>query len=243
MFHGLTISVVIPCYNEFENIKFFIEQVLALNIIDEIIVVDNNSKDGSRDQILQTPAHYVYESDQGYGAALQRGIREAKCDFIITVEPDGTFDARDIYKFLAYKDDFDVVLGTRTTSELIWDRAYMPHWVRFGNVVCAKLIQVLFSGPSLSDVGCTYKAFNREVRDAVIDDCKVKGSYFSPELIIRLLTGKFKIIEIPVNYRERVGQSKITGGNTRRTFFLGLRMFIYIFEQFGRKMIWRNTHE
>lgn len=236
MIGNSSVSVVLPCYNEEKNIANFIVQLESLSFIDEIIVVDNNSSDKSATEILSTSAKYVLEPVQGYGAALITGIRIANSDYIVTVEPDGTFVAKDIFKFLAYKDDFDVVLGTRTTSDLIWEHAYMPHWVRIGNILCAKLLQVLFSGPSLSDVGCTYKLMSSSARDAIISDCKVKGSHFSPELMIRLLSRKMKVIEIPINYKERVGDSKITGGNVPRTIALGIRMIIFILAEAIKKM-------
>ena len=113
----------------------------------------------------------------------------------------------------------------------------MPHWVRIGNIFCAKLIQVLFSGPSLSDVGCTFKALTKESRDAIISECRVTASHFSPELMIRLLSKKYRVIEIPVNYKGRIGDSKITGGNVSRTIALGLRMIIFILVEAFRRMI------
>ena len=61
------------------------------------------------------------EAAQGYGHALRRGLREATGDLVILAEPDGTFVGRDVLKLLAYADDFDMVCGTRTTRELIWD--------------------------------------------------------------------------------------------------------------------------
>ena len=60
-------------------------------------------------------------------------------------------------KLLAYADDFDMVCGTRTTRELIWEQANMGWFLRIGNLAVAKLMQVLYDGPSLSDCGCTLR--------------------------------------------------------------------------------------
>ena len=108
----------------------------------------------------------VTETRQGYGYALRRGLREATGDIVILAEPDGTFIGRDVLKLLAYADDFDMVCGTRTTRELIWDQANMGWFLRMGNWTVAKLLQVLYGGPSLSDCGCTLRLTHRAARRA-----------------------------------------------------------------------------
>ena len=85
----------------------------------------------------------MQEPAQGYGHALRRGLREASGDLVILAEPDGTFVGRDVLKLLAYADDFDMVCGTRTTRELIWTQANMGWFLRVGNLVVAKFLQVL----------------------------------------------------------------------------------------------------
>src|SRR5207253_2198265 len=103
----------------------------------------------------------IHEPRQGYGNALRRGMAEAQGEYIVLAEPDGTFMGKDVLKLLAYADDFDLVLGTRTTRELIWHGANMGWQLRWGNWVVAKLLQVLFGGPSLSDCGCTLRLVRR----------------------------------------------------------------------------------
>ena len=125
MYRSKTISVVLPCYNEQEGIGKAIEEFCATGWVDEIIVVDNNSSDCSAAIVKGTKARLVTEQRQGYGYALRKGMESATGEIIILAEPDGTFVARDILKLLAYSDDFDVVLGTRTTRELIWSGANM----------------------------------------------------------------------------------------------------------------------
>jgi hypothetical protein len=167
----------------------------------------------------------------GYGSASITGLLNCHHDLVIIVEPDGTFLASDIEKLLSFSQDFDVVFGSRTSSHMIWEGAYMPHWVRFGNWVCAKAIEILFNGPCLSDVGCTYKLLTKSTIQAISDKLYVTGSHFSPHLMIECLLIKAKCIEIPVNYLPRTGESKITGGNVARTIRLGLRMFLFIFSR------------
>jgi hypothetical protein len=142
-------------------------------------------------------------------------------------EPDGTFVGRDVMKLLAYADDFEMVCGTRTTRELIWEQANMGWFLRVGNWAVAKLIQVLYDGPSLTDCGCTLRLTRRAALARIQDEFTVGGSHFLPEMVILGLQRGVKIIEVPVNYRGRVGESKITGtfAGTLRT---GLRMVALI---------------
>jgi hypothetical protein len=131
-------------------------------------------------------------------------------DYIVLCEPDSTFIAKDMYKFLAYIDDFECVFGTRTTKSLIHEGAKMQFYLRVGNILVAKFLEYIFLGPTLSDVGCTYKMISREAYQKVKNELKVNGSEFQPELMIKLIQKKIKILEIPVNYLEREGKSKIT---------------------------------
>jgi glycosyltransferase involved in cell wall biosynthesis len=234
MWNNRRISVVFPAYNEEKNIVQAIHDFLNTKLVDEIIVVDNNSTDRTPELVAQTPARLVRETRQGFGYALQRGLREAKGDLIILCEPDNTFLGRDIVKFLAYCEDFDMVLGTRTTRELIWREANMGWFLRLGNVLVAKLLQFLHGGPSLSDCGCTYRLITSKARDLIIDKLSIGGSHFLPEMVIQALKVKIKIIEIPVNYRARVGESKITG-TFKGTLLTGLRMIGLIFSSLFRK--------
>lgn len=223
MYAGRKVSVVFPAYNEAAGIEAAVAEFLGSPYIDEVLVVDNNSTDGTAELAARAGARVVKEPRQGYGFALQRGMREAAGDLIILAEPDGTFTARDVLKLLAYSDDFDLVLGTRTTRELIWREANMGWFLRVGNWAVAKLLQVLFGGPSLSDCGCTLRLIHRPALERLIDRFTVGGSHFLPEMVILALADGLRVIEIPVNYRGRVGESKITGSRLR-ALAVGLRM-------------------
>ena len=227
MYGTKTISVVFPAYNEELYIRRAVEDFSVAGLVDEIVVVDNNSRDRTAEEARLTRARVVQEPAQGYGHALRRGIREARGEIVILAEPDGTFVGRDILKLLAYSDDFDMVCGTRTTRELIWAQANMGWFLRLGNWAVAKMIQFLYNGPSLSDCGCTLRLTHRAALDAIQDDLKVGGSHFLPEMVIAGLKRRLKIIEVPVNYRGRVGESKITG-SLRGTLRTGFRMIALI---------------
>jgi glycosyltransferase involved in cell wall biosynthesis len=211
MWHGKTVSVVFPAYNEEPNIAAAVKDFLVPDVVDEVLVVDNNSRDRTAECARTAGARVVLETRQGYGAALQRGLREAQGELIILAEPDGTFVGRDVIKLLAYAEDFDMVCGTRTTRELIWAQANMGWFLRFGNIIVAKLLQLLFNAPSLSDCGCTLRLIRREAAQKLNGQLTVTASHFLPEMVILALKEGLRLIEIPVNYRGRIGESKITG--------------------------------
>jgi glycosyltransferase involved in cell wall biosynthesis len=227
MWNNRTVSIVFPVYNEEEGILLAIHEFFAVPHVDEIVVVDNNSSDRSAELVKTTKARLVTESSQGYGHALQRGLKEAKGDLIILAEPDGTFLGRDIIKLLSYSDDFEMVMGTRTSSELIWESANMHFFLRVGNLVVAKLLQVLYNTSSISDCGCTLRLVHKETLQRFINDLKVGKSHFLPEMVVLARLNSTRMIEVPVNYRGRKGVSKITG-STVTAIKVGLRMIFLI---------------
>lgn len=227
MWNQQTVQVVFPAYNEEENIRTAIEDFYATGFVDDVIVVDNNSKDHTKEEILKTKATYVFESEPGYGSALTAGLKMTTADLVITCEPDGTFSGHDLKKLLVYSEDFEVVFGTRTSKVCIWDEANMNWFLRVGNVVVAKLLEYLFNGPCLTDVGCTMKLIKRHALDKFIDHLSVKESHFQPEFMIDSILVSKSVLEIPLNYYPRKGVSKITGSFVK-AFKLGWKMIFYI---------------
>ena len=227
MWKGKTVCVVFPAFNEESNIKNAIEQFYENPYIDDVIAVDNNSTDNTKNEILATKAKYIYDEVPGYGSAVTRGFSEATSDLIITCEPDGTFTADDIIKLLVYSDNYDVVFGTRTSKYCVWDGANMNWFLRYGNWAVAKFLEYLFNGPSLTDVGCTFKLINNKTLYKIKDTFKVKGSHFQPEFMINSILAVKQIVEIPVDYLPRKGYSKITG-NLSTAIKLGIGMIFYI---------------
>jgi glycosyltransferase involved in cell wall biosynthesis len=223
VWQGQRVSVVFPAYNEEDGIAAAVADFGALEAVDEVIVVDNNSRDQTALRAAAAGARVVHEPRQGYGHALRRGLAEAQGEYVVLAEPDGTFMAKDVLKLLAYADDFDLVLGTRTTRELIWHGANMGWQLRWGNWLVAKVLQVLFGGPSLSDCGCTLRLIRRSAVERLLPRFTVGGSHFLPEMVCLALLGRLRLIEVPVNYRRRVGTSKITGSRTTAVR-VGLRM-------------------
>jgi glycosyltransferase involved in cell wall biosynthesis len=219
----MTVSLILPTYNEKDSIRASIGEFAGAGVVDEIIVVNNNAAPGTSEEVAATTAREVCEGEQGYGAAIQRGFREATGDLILVSEPDGTFRGHDVLKLLAYADDFEVVYGSRTTKELVWKGANMGLFLKWGNYWVAKLMEVLFNTTSLTDVGCTMRCVRRRALLDMMPHFTVKGSFFGPQMMVLSILMKMKMIQIPVNYTKRVGHSSVTG-NKAVAIFLGLRM-------------------
>jgi glycosyltransferase involved in cell wall biosynthesis len=237
MWCGKTVSVIFPTYNEKDSIRASIDEFHATGIIDEIIVVNNNAAEGTSAEVAKTAAVEVFEKTQGYGAAIRCGFRHATGDYIIVAEPDATFRGHDIRKVLAYAEDFEVVYGSRTVKELIWEGANMGLFVKWGNYAVAKLMEFLFNTTSLTDVGCTMRCIQREALREIEPFFQTNGSFFGPEMmVISILKGK-RMIQVPVNYTKRVGTSSVTG-SLPLAIHLGLQMIDMILRY--RIMSWRN---
>lgn len=230
MFAGKRVSVVLPTYNERDSIRQSIRDFEALGVVDEILVINNNAAPGTSDEVRGTSAREVLEPDQGYGAAILRGLREATGDLVAVCEPDDTFVERDLLKMLEYSHDFDVVYGSRTMNELIWEGANMGLLLRYGNWSVAKLMEALFGTCSLSDVGCTFRLINRRAVDLVLATCRVKKNFFGPEMMIATIRSGLRIVQIPINYKERIGESAVTG-DLWVAAKLGVRMVGLILEK------------
>lgn len=229
MWRGERVSVIFPTYNEKDSIRPAINDFFDSGLVDEIVVVNNNAVEGTSEEVRKTKAREVFEPCQGYGYAIQKGLREATGEWIIVSEPDGTFVGRDVIKLLAYADDFDVVFGTRTTRELIWQGANMGLFLKWGNWAVAKLMEFLFNCTTLTDVGCTMKLFRRKVVERIKDKFTIGGSHFGVELMLLVIADGTRFVEIPVSYKGRIGTSSVTG-NKYKAFLLGLKMIVAIFQ-------------
>ena len=237
MYKNKKVSVVIGTYNEAGSIRSVVDGFFETGFVDEVIAVDNNALGNTKEEIEKTKARRVLESKQGYGFAYMRGLREARGDLIVMVEADGTFEPKDIHKFLLYSDDFPVVFGTRTSRASIWSEAFMPFPVRFGNWAWAKLLEVLHNGPTLTDVGCTYKLISRQALEKIFPLFSLsKGDgKWSSEFMIWTLKVGFVPIEIPVIFKPRVGESMYTG-NVWEAAKLGFKMLPLIIKYRFKKL-------
>ncbi len=208
MFRDKQVSVIVPAYNEEETIARVVKDFVAADYIDEVLVVDNNCRDKTAELAREAGARVVEESKAGYGCALMGGMRAAKGDYLILTEADGSFKGSDVPKLLVYLDDADMVCGTRTTRQMVQQAANMGRTLRWGNVVMAKYLQLLWyikCEPRFTDVGCTYRALSRSCFDAIEGSLTSHGPSFSPEMMCEVLMKDKRCVEVPVNYHPRLG--------------------------------------
>ena len=229
MWKDRKVSVIFPTYNEKDSIRREILAVLAAGFVDEVLVVNNNAAPGTSAEVAQTPAREVIEPRQGYGRAIRTGLEQATGDLLIVSEPDGTFSGHDVVKLLAYSDDFDYVLGTRTTKEMIWQGANMGIFLKWGNWAVAKMAEFLFNSSILTDCGCTMRLLNRSAYERLLPCFTRNGNDFGFEMTLLVVKHKVRFMEIPVNYRKRVGVSSVTGSKVK-AFKLGMRMIWMVWQ-------------
>jgi glycosyltransferase involved in cell wall biosynthesis len=227
MWGGRTIAVVFPTYREAASIRAAIEGFEALGVVDDLVVVNNNAEPGTSEAVAATSAREVHEPLQGYGAAIRRGIAETDADLICVVEPDGTFSADDLWKLLAYATEFDFVYGSRTVRDFIWDGANMGRFLRWGNWAVAKYIELAFNTGSLSDVGCTMRLVDGPAVRALLPHFTVHDGAFGPEMLLLSVSGGWRCVQIPVNYRAREGRPGTTS-SFRGALTIGLQMIALI---------------
>ncbi len=208
MYKGFSVSLIIPAYNEEETIASVIHDFQTQEALDEILIVDNNSKDRTSEIALQQGVRVINEKKQGYGNALRAGMDQAKGDILILSEADGSFRSSDVNKFLAYIEDAGMVIGTRTTKQMVDQGARMNFIIRMANVFWAKILQMLWfftNETRFTDVGCTYRALWKETYLKIRQGLRAVGPEFSPEMMAEGLRQKVKIVEIPVKYFQREG--------------------------------------
>lgn len=223
MWEGKTIAVVLPTYRERDSIAACIRAFEALGVVDDILVVNNNAEPGTSEAVATTSAREVLEPEQGYGAAIRRGLREVDADLVCICEPDDTFHPADLFKLLPFTNECDAVLGSRTVNTFIWSGANMDWFLRWGNWAVAKLIEVLFNTAYLSDVGCTFRVMSRECIRRISPGFVSTGSRFGLEMQVLCAVNGERIVQVPVNYRPRVGTSAVTG-DRRKALTLGMDM-------------------
>ena len=218
------VSLVIPTYNEAASIGHVIRDFQSH--VDEIVVMDNCSPDGSGDIARRLGVIVHSQPLAGYGDALRKGMDAATGDILVLVEADATFRAKDLGKLLEYLKDADMVIGTRTTRQMIEQGANMDGILRWGNVVVGKLVEALWFRlePRFTDVGCTYRAIWRDAYLKIRPHLTRLDATFSPEMMIEMLRVEGRVIEVPVSYYRRRGGSSKHSGSRWQSIKTGMRM-------------------
>ncbi|KLO28415.1 hypothetical protein ABH39_14195 [Mycobacterium haemophilum] len=205
------VDVIVPAYNEEESIGYVVHDFKEH--ADEVFVVDNSSHDRTAETARLAGARVETVELRGYGETIRWGLDHARGDILIVVEADGSFLARDLGKLLEYLKNADIVVGTRTNRGLVARGTNMRGPVRWGNILLAKLVQILWLNrqPRFSDVGCTYRALWHDTWLHIRHRVHAAGPEFAPEMTIAALQERQRIIEIPVSYYQRIGgESKLS---------------------------------
>jgi hypothetical protein len=173
------------------------------------------------------PAACVTAPSDQYGAMMHAGLDAADADVLITALSDGSFAPGDVQKFLEYLKDADLVVGTRTTRQLIEQGTNMRGIVRFAHVLLAKLLEFFWWGfePRLTDVGCTYRALWSSTYRLIRPNLTTSGPEYAVEMLLETLRCRKRVIEIPVTFRLRQPGLK-EKDQTVRTFLAALSLIV-----------------
>ncbi len=205
------VSVVIPCLNEAAAISGCVararETLAAAGLPGEVIVVDNGSGDGSAELARAAGATVLSEPLRGYGSAYRCGFQAARGRYVVMGDADGSYDFGELVRFVAALDGgADFVIGTRLRGRI--HPGAMP-WLRryVGNPLLSGLLNALY-GAGVSDSHCGMRAFRRD--DLRRLELSSTGMELASEQVIRSVQLGLAIRELPIDYRPRVGRSKLS---------------------------------
>jgi glycosyltransferase involved in cell wall biosynthesis len=193
-----------PCYNELNTVLLCVEAVLKSEYVAELIIVDDGSSDGTRDQLasISDPRVQVilHEENGGKGAALQTGFTHAKFDYVIVQDADLEYDPEDYGRILAplIAGKADVVFGSRFQGSDA-HRVFF-FWHSVGNKILT-LVSNMFTNLNLTDMETCYKCFKREI----IQSLRLQENRFGiePELTGKIAAGRWKVYEVGISYSGR----------------------------------------
>lgn len=197
-------SVIIPAYNEERGVGKVIEEYLP--VVDEMIVIDNGSIDSTSIEIKKHQdakiRSYHFEENQGKVGALMAGLEMATGDIIVFTDADYTYPARYVPNFVKeLEEGADLVLGSRIIT-----RDNIPLFNRLGNALFSNLATFI-SGKNIIDGQTGFRAFKRSMYDSL--HVSAKNLEFETKMTVRAAKLGYTIIEIPIEYRERIGDSKL----------------------------------
>ena len=201
----MKLTLVIPVYNEAATIAALIDRVRQVPVDKEIVVVDDCSRDGTRDVLKQLPPAddlrvLFHEVNQGKGAALRTGFRSATGDVVVVQDADLEYDPMDLPKLMAPIADgrADVVYGSRFSGGECHRVLYF--WHSIGNSVLT-LLSNMCTDLNLTDMETCYKMFRREVIQAITVEEDRFG--FEPEVTAKIAKMRLRIYEVGISYSGR----------------------------------------
>ncbi len=200
----MKLSVIIPVYNEVESIETILTRVYDTKLTHEIIVVDDGSKDGTRDKLKVLDGKkgvrvILHEVNQGKGAAVRTGMAAAKGDVFLIQDADLEYDPRDYPELLKPIQEglADVVYGSRFLGRA--HRVTM-FWHMLANKSLTLMTNILYD-TILTDMETGYKVFKREVIEGLT--IRANSFNFEPEFTAKILKRKYRIFEVPITFNPR----------------------------------------
>jgi glycosyltransferase involved in cell wall biosynthesis len=225
---GSSIKVIIPAYNEEDSIAKVIAEIPSE--VDEIIVVNNNSTDRTKEIALDAGATVLDEQQMGYGYACLKGmsyVAQLKTKPAIIVFLDGDYSdyPADLTKIVKpiIEEDIDFVVGARV-KELREDGSMTPQQI-FGNWLATSLMRIFFKA-NFTDLG-PFRAIKYPKLLALQMQDKTYG--WTVEMQLKVIKQKLSYVEIPVNYKRRIGVSKVSG-TIKGSIMAGVKILTWIFK-------------
>ncbi len=203
----MKVSVIIPAYNEEGAIAGVVKGISA-HAPDEIIVVDNGSTDATWTKAQEAGARVVREQRRGYGAACYAGLLAAgETDVVVFLDGDHSDDPAELPRLLwpIQDDRADFVLGSRLSGSL--EAGAMPFHGRLGNRIVARFMNTVY-GTTITDIGSF-----RAIRKGLLLSLGMEQMSFGwpVEMLVKAAKRGARICEVPVSYRKRIGESKVSG--------------------------------
>ncbi len=204
MFPALTI--LIPAYNEVDALPETVALVAAHEQLFEkleIIVINDGSTDGTGDVAAKLPVRVIHhERNHGYGASLKDGLRAASHDWILIIDADGTYPIDQIPRLLEERGENDMVVGART-GEVV----QVPLMRRPAKWIITRLAEYL-SQQKIPDLNSGLRLFRREVAMRFFS-LYPDGFSFTTTITLAMLTNRYRVKFLPINYHKRIGKSSI----------------------------------
>lgn len=222
------IKVIIPAYNEADSIGHVINDIP--NSVDEVIVVSNNSTDNTEINAKNAGATVLSETRKGYGYACLKGLdyvskQDIKPDIVVFLDGDYSDYPHELTKIVTpiIEQNIDFVIGARVKSKR--ENGSMTFPQIFGNWLATSLMKLIF-GSSFTDLG-PFRAIKYDKLLALNMQDKTYG--WTVEMQLKALKQKLTYTEVPVNYRNRIGVSKVSG-TIKGAIFAGVKILSWIFK-------------
>lgn len=222
------IKVIIPAFNEEDSIGLVIQDIPS--VVDEVIVVSNNSTDQTEENARKAGATVLSETRKGYGYACLKGMhyvaaQQEKPDIIVFLDGDYSDYPEQLSAIIQpiLQENIDFVIGARV--DRLREEGSMTFPQIFGNWLATRLMR-LFFGAKFTDLG-PFRAIKYEKLLALNMEDKTYG--WTVEMQLKAIKQKLSYVEVPVNYRNRIGVSKVSG-TVKGAVMAGVKILGWIFK-------------